>query len=523
MRIVKKLLILLLSLLVIYLIGVNYAANQINDRLNTEFSGRDLGLEEAYIIRFDKASRPAFNIFDLSFKLQNVRSNSALQFSEMTYASPIEVSYNIFTNKLSVLQSGAVNIIRKLDDKKFLMNAKNLIELDLPIKSFYSLMSSDFLSKDENSRIDFSIINSIKNIKFIVKDLTIKDEVGELLYDQKFGSAKFSFKGELFEYNEKGELFCNLDVIFNQQIEGISIDRLPLLPSIYSNVEKKKKFKESMFGSYNRLPKDIFILPTNSAIISSIFDSTTDNASGIMNVKTNLNLTNAAMPDVVEFTSSVGSHNKFVDIADLSYLNGKLLYDSEEEAYNLDLDLSYNIDVKFFDREWIKLLLLADSNISAEEKESTEFFLNNFPDFTKYSPIKFNAKMNIDYHPQNGVKSNISSLDIDNSQYGLFFTGDANFKGFKQFISNINIGIRNHENFVDIYKPIFNDSLSTIFDMEVKIDSIKFNSFLRSLSSTQEGDLDIKLLIPENIQDVKLGPLALEELLKIDLLEKPVE
>ena len=197
---------------------------------------------------------------------------------------------------------------------------------------------------------------------------------------------------------------------------------------------------------------------------------------------------------------------------EIGQIRGKLFLD---DSWEKKIYISH---IKSFDKEWLRSLLNG-KDIFENEKESMEFF-SNLPDF---SPIGWRVKMNVDYHPKEGVKSKISIFDINNSQHGLSFAGDLDFKEFKKFISDINIGIKNHENFVDIYKPIFDDVLSTIIDVEVKLDSVKLKDFLKSLSSTKEGDLDIKLFIPENIEDAKLGNFTLEELSKIDLLEKPVE
>ncbi len=192
MKIVRYILILLLSICLFYCVTWYYIVSQMTAEINTKYAGQKISIKalvnsEDYFTTFDKVSMDGFP-FDIAVSMHGWKEES--RGAVVSYNSPIKIGYSLLSQAAYISYNGDIDSSYKPVTRGFgaILKVKDyLIKIDIPLTR--ALLSSIVKMRDS-----VELINYIKDINISTREVQIIDkQEKELFSDKEYERLSFSF------------------------------------------------------------------------------------------------------------------------------------------------------------------------------------------------------------------------------------------------------------------------------------------------------------------------------------------
>jgi hypothetical protein len=403
MKIVRYVLILLLSLCLVYCITWYYIVNKITNEINFQYAGKKnyikaLVNSEEYFTTFDKVSMSGFP-FEIAVNVHGWKEES--RGGLISYDAPIKIGYSFLLQSLYISYNGDIDSAYKPVQRGFgaILKIKDyLIKINIPVTK--ALFAS--LAKMQNS---LELVNYIKDISVSTKEVQIIDkQEKELFSDKEYENIKFSFVPAKY-YKDLQDLLSDIPKEYN---------------IVYSVKTKPVKFLSrqipvSLFYGFPDLPSDF-------------------SASGELSMKTKARTVEELILNS-EIKLNLGFSSPKFDLNSFKVNFESSLDDSNRRGVKLSLDSGISLKSGLFEGLFKKYELMRPKILAAPGghfiNEEVVYIINN-QDLFKFQDLE-NSEYLVNFditslYNKNTATVNVNNFSIYSGQSGLKLSHESTIK-----------------------------------------------------------------------------------------------
>ncbi len=502
----RKLVILVIFCFAILNLAWFYGCYKIVDVVNTNFAGKNLQIHDI-TVRFSKAIIAGYPN-KISVQLLDFTETS--KDAQITYNNPVNVGYNILTQRIFVSYNGEI----QANLKPISSGAGAKIKGDFNYYIFYPL-TPGLIKTVLTTNNYFELINYIRNIQI------------------DFGSATAYDLQSQAKILEQDYLTATLTPHMTTYYKA--------LPELLADIPKSYSLEASShisIGTGNiHIPLSLIYLHLPTKPLKFNLSSTL--------------ITGAKQPNIKDILSDFEVNlSKYSVIYDTFESQGKLYLKNYDKANEMKFEIITNSETlmkkPLFETFKKKIVFILEQLKATKLSEQNAMIFNKIiGDPEKYIPhlhelgkmkteidFKFNA-----YDKDSTI--NIKKLIFNNNQYGLELYNDTKIKSNMTWSSNGKIIINSYKNFVDLVLGYFQRIALIFANLDksfVKISDNKFRegikTFLKRISNTPNStaeDLSFDINLSSKTQEARIGSVSLEEAKRIyasilaqDLIERVI-